>query len=73
MDQVEKNAMERKGRPVTLLGLGLAVLPVLATARMGTWETLDGGNGEMVITRSQVRRQNRSMDASRRREKTRRG
>lgn len=69
MDQVEKNAMERKGTPVTLLGLGLAVLPVLAAARMGTWETLDGGNGEMVITRSQVRRQRRSMEASRRESK----
>uniref|UniRef100_A0A7S3XFD0 Uncharacterized protein n=1 Tax=Picocystis salinarum TaxID=88271 RepID=A0A7S3XFD0_9CHLO len=45
--------MERKGTHVTLMGLGLAVMPVLAAARMGTWETLEGGNGEMVITKSQ--------------------
>lgn len=65
----KKNAMERKGTRLTLLGLGLAVMPVLAAARTGTWETMDGGNGEMVITKSQVRRRYRSVDASRKRRK----
>jgi len=46
--------MDRNGARRTALVMGLA-MPVLAAARMGAWETMDGGNGEMWITKTKVR------------------